>query len=159
MIYAIYNPSNVAKVVTGVDEEIAKILKDGVTEDELKKAKDGFLRQQEMGRTEDRSLASTLAGNLFIGRTMQYQADLEKAVKGLDVEAVNAASQAPRSQEPVGDHRRRLQEGPGKEVDRFARSTSVVQCRSGIASYRGAIPLRRAFEMRGASRPSRRPSP
>jgi zinc protease len=91
MIYAIYNPSNLAKVVTGVDEEVAKILKDGVTEDELKKAKDGFLRQLEMGRTEDGSLARTLAGNLFIGRTMQYQADLEKAVKGLDVPAVNEA--------------------------------------------------------------------
>ncbi|APW58910.1 M16 family metallopeptidase [Paludisphaera borealis] len=91
MIYAIYNPSNLAKVVTGVDEEVARILKDGVTDDELKKAKDGFLRQQEMGRTEDGSLASTLASNLFIGRTMQFQADLEKAIKGLDVAAVNAA--------------------------------------------------------------------
>jgi zinc protease len=91
MIYAIYNPSNLAKVVTGVDEEVARILKDGVTEDELKKAKDGFLRQLEMGRTEDGSLARMLAGDLFIGRTMQYQADLEKAVKGLDVSAVDDA--------------------------------------------------------------------
>jgi zinc protease len=91
MIYAIYNPMNLAKVVTGVDEEVARLLKDGVADDELKKAKDGYLRQQEIGRTEDGSLASTLASNLFIGRTMQFQADLEKAVKGLDVAAVNAA--------------------------------------------------------------------
>jgi zinc protease len=90
-IYAIYNPTNLDKVVTGVDEEVARILKDGVGEDELKKAKDGFLRQQEIRRTEDGALASTLASHLFIGRTMQYEADLEKAVAGLDVAAVNEA--------------------------------------------------------------------
>jgi len=90
-VFAIYNPMNLDKVVTGVDEEVARILKDGVAEDELKKARDGFLRQLEIGRTEDGGLASSLASNLFIGRTMQFQADLEKAVKGLDVAAVNAA--------------------------------------------------------------------
>ncbi len=91
MIMAIYNPTNLTKVSTGVDEEVARILKDGVTEDELKQAKDGYLRKQEIGRTEDGSLVGLLSSNLYVGRTMQYEADLEKKIKELDVAAVNEA--------------------------------------------------------------------
>ena len=36
-------------------------------------------------------LASSLAENLFIGRTMQFQADLEAKIKALTVEEVNSA--------------------------------------------------------------------
>jgi zinc protease len=88
---AIYNPMNVEKVVTGVEDEIAKILRDGVSQAELKRAQDGFLQQQTVTRTNDNMLAVTLAENLFIGRTMQFQADLESRIKALSVEDVNAA--------------------------------------------------------------------
>src|SRR5208337_4629447 len=91
LILAIYNPVNVAKVVSGVDEEVARILRDGVTAEELKRAKDGYLKQLEVGRTNDNMLASSLAENLFIGRTMQFDADLEAKIKALTVEDVNAA--------------------------------------------------------------------
>ena len=91
LILAIYNPVNVAKVVAGVDEELARILRDGVTADELERAKDGYLKQLEVRRTNDNMLASSLAENLFIGRTMQFQADLEAKIKALTVEEVNAA--------------------------------------------------------------------
>jgi len=90
-IMAIYNPVNVAKVVSGVDEEVARILRDGVTAEELKRAKDGYLKQLEVSRTNDNLLASSLAENLFIGRTMQFDADLEAKIKALTVEDVNAA--------------------------------------------------------------------
>ena len=91
LILAIYNPVNVAKVVSGVDEEVARILRDGVTAEELKRAKDGYLNQLEVSRTNDNMLASSLAENLFIGRTMQFDADLEAKIKALTVEEVNAA--------------------------------------------------------------------
>lgn len=91
MVMAIYNPTNREKVETGVDEEIARILKDGVTEDELTRAKEGFLRQREISRTDDGGLARLLATHLFVGRTMSYEADLEAKVKELDVDAVNKA--------------------------------------------------------------------
>ncbi len=91
MIMAIYNPVNVAKVVTGVDEEVARILRDGVTAEELKRATDGYLKQREVGRTNDNMLASSLAENLFIGRTMQFDADLEAKIKAVTVDEVNAA--------------------------------------------------------------------
>ncbi|MGO8900756.1 MAG: M16 family metallopeptidase [Isosphaeraceae bacterium] len=91
LIMAIYNPVNVAKVASGVDEEVARILRDGVTAEELKHAKDGYLKQLEVSRTNDNMLASSLAENLFIGRTMQFDADLEAKIKALTVEEVNAA--------------------------------------------------------------------
>ncbi len=52
LIMAIYNPANLAKVVSGVDEEVARLLRDGVTQEELKRAKDGYLRQLEVSRTK-----------------------------------------------------------------------------------------------------------
>jgi zinc protease len=91
MVMAIYNPTNVAKVEAGVKEEIERILKEGVTPDELKTAKDGWLRKEEIGRTEDGSLASQLASNLFLGRTLQFDADVEAKVKELDAAAVDGA--------------------------------------------------------------------
>ena len=92
MIMAIYNPANLAKVVAGVDEEVARILKDGVTPDELE-AGQGRLppASRRSAAPTTASLASTLAENLFIGRTMQFQADLESKIKALTVEEVNAA--------------------------------------------------------------------
>lgn len=91
MIMAIYNPKNAAKVVEGVDDELAKLLKDGVKPDELEKAKAGWLEQQKVGRTNESALARTLANNLFLGRTLQYEADLEQQMAALTPEAVNEA--------------------------------------------------------------------
>jgi len=91
MVLAIYNPANVDKVVAGVDEELARLLRDGVKTDELEKAKTGYLQQQQVMRTMDAMLAASLAENLYLGRTMQFQADLEQKIKTLTPEAVDAA--------------------------------------------------------------------
>ena len=37
------------------------------------------------------AISAMLAENLFVGRTMQFQADLEQKIKDLTPEAVNAA--------------------------------------------------------------------
>jgi zinc protease len=91
MVLAIYNPDNVTKVVAGVDEELARLLKEGVKTGELEKAKTGYLQQQQVMRTMDAMLAASLAENLYLGRTMQFQADLEAKIKALTPEAVDAA--------------------------------------------------------------------
>jgi zinc protease len=91
LVLAIYNPINVAKVASGVDDEIARILKDGVTATELKKAADGYLSQQQQLRTVDMVLAMQLSENLFVGRTMQFQADQEQKLRTLTSEEVDNA--------------------------------------------------------------------
>ena len=46
LILAIYNPKNRDKVVTGVDEELERLVQGGVTAAELDRAKTGYLQQQ-----------------------------------------------------------------------------------------------------------------
>ncbi len=91
MILAIYNPTNVEKVVAGVDEEVRRLLRDGVKGDELDKAKTGYLQQLRNSRAEDRVLVSSIGENLYVGRTMQFQAEFERSLKELKPEAVNDA--------------------------------------------------------------------
>jgi zinc protease len=91
MILAIYNPSNREKVVAGVEEELERLVREGVTKAELDRAKTGYLQQQSVMRTNDSMLANLITNNLFIGRTMSFQADLEQKIKALTPEVVNAA--------------------------------------------------------------------
>ena len=86
--FAIYNPSNVAKLEVAFKEEMAKAVKDGFTEDEIKAAKSGWLQSQQVSRSQDRELASRLAGNMFAGRTMAFSTDLEKKVGELTGEKI-----------------------------------------------------------------------
>jgi zinc protease len=90
-VSAIYNPANVSKVITGVDEEIERLLRDGVSPEELEQAKTGYQRQRQVGRSNDSALAGMLASDLQVGRTMQYDADLEQSIARLTPEVVNAA--------------------------------------------------------------------
>jgi len=90
-IFAICNPANIEKVKLAIDEEVARLLKSGVTKDELELAKKGYLQAQEVARTEDSSLAKILADNLRAGRTMQYYADLEKKIRAATPKDVDEA--------------------------------------------------------------------
>jgi len=91
IVSAIYNPINVAKVVRDVDEELDRLIKGGITNSELEAAKTGYLQQQNNQRTNDMAISAILAENLFVGRTMQFQADLEQKIRDLTLEAINAA--------------------------------------------------------------------
>ncbi len=91
--YAIYNPTNVVKLEAAFNEELAKVMKDGFTELELKDAKTAWLQSQAAGRAQDRELAGRLATNLFNGRTLAWSADLEEKVKSLSPGQILAALQ------------------------------------------------------------------
>jgi zinc protease len=91
LILAIYNPANLPKVVAGVDDELERLLRDGVQPAELERAKTGYLQQRTVQRAGDQLLAIMLAEDLFVGRTMQFQADHEQRIKELTPDAVNAA--------------------------------------------------------------------
>ena len=89
--FAIYNPGNLAKLQAAFKEEIALALDKGFTDQEIKDAKTAWLQSQVSSRAQDRELAGRLASNLFIGRTMAWQADLERRVKALTGDQVLAA--------------------------------------------------------------------
>jgi zinc protease len=90
-IFAICNPANIDKLKQVIDEEVERLLKGGVTADELDLAKRGFLQGQEVQRTDDANLARMLAENLRAGRSMQYYADLEKKIQAATPEQVDEA--------------------------------------------------------------------
>jgi zinc protease len=88
---AIYNPENVVRLEAAFQEEIDKALKGGFTADELEKAKQGWLQQQVQSRSSDAFLAGLFASQALTGRTMTYNAQLEKWVADLTPDAVNSA--------------------------------------------------------------------
>lgn len=91
MILAIYNPKNVDKVTKGVQEEIDRLLRDGMPAAELDRSTVGYLQQQQVQRSNDMLLSMLLATDLHVGRTMQFQADLERKIRELKPETVTAA--------------------------------------------------------------------
>lgn len=90
-MYAIYAPQNLAKLKTGVAEELARINKDGVTAEELEIAKQAYAQEAQVGRAQDNRLVGTLASQRFIGRSMQFSAELDAKVAAVKLDEVNAA--------------------------------------------------------------------
>ena len=88
--YAIYNPDNKVKLEAAWNEELTRMVKEGFTEDELKQAKAGYLQYRESGRAEDAQLAGALNNNLYLGRTMAWEQDMDNKAQKLTAAQVNA---------------------------------------------------------------------
>jgi zinc protease len=91
-ISAICNPQNIGRLETTIREEIDRLLRDGLTQEELDRAKHGYLQAQKVRRTTDAALAGLLSELSYTGRTMEYQADLERKIEALTCEQVSAAA-------------------------------------------------------------------
>src|SRR5262249_27665326 len=75
------NPNNMEKVDRAIHEELAHLVDNGVSSEELSEAKKSYLEDRSVARAADSSIAFTLADELFNGRTFAYYADLEKKVE------------------------------------------------------------------------------
>lgn len=90
-LYAIYAPANYDKVQLGFKEEIARFIKDGITEEELKNAVNGWVQAQNVSRAKDNELSSLINNNIFYNRDMSFHKSLEEKVSKLTLADVNAA--------------------------------------------------------------------
>jgi zinc protease len=90
-ISAIVNPDNIQKLQVCALEEVDRLLRDGVTADELDKAREGYLQAMKVGRSSDGALVGSLNGLRYLNRTMLWDADLEKKISTLTPEQVGAA--------------------------------------------------------------------
>ena len=90
-LFAISNPDNAPKVHEAIQDELKKLLDNGITAEELEAAKAGYLQEQQVQRTEDRAIVQTLEAYAFIGRDMTFVAEFEDKISKLTVEEVNAA--------------------------------------------------------------------
>jgi len=91
MIYAISNPDNSDKVVEVINEELNKLIKDGVTAEEVSKAVESNLQSNTVSRSTDSGFAGMLGSLLAQDRDIQSTKDLEDQMKALTPEKVNAA--------------------------------------------------------------------
>jgi zinc protease len=90
-ITAICNPANIGRVEKAAQEELDRLLRDGVTQDELDRARQGYLQSQKVGRSSDTALAGILSTVRFENRTMAWQDEMEKKIETLTPEQVLAA--------------------------------------------------------------------
>ena len=90
-IQGIAAPQNMPKLETAVREELARLVRDGITAAELSDAVNGMLTQRQQARASDGNIASMLNSDQYLGRKMARRADFEARLKALTVDDVNAA--------------------------------------------------------------------
>jgi zinc protease len=90
MVQATCVPQNVPKVEAAFKDELAKLLKDGYSDEEVAAAKKTYLEERALARSQDAGLARTLALNAQFGWTMAREADLERKVAALTTAQLNA---------------------------------------------------------------------
>ena len=88
---AIYAPQNVERLEAAFKEEVARAVKEGFTPEEIAAAKSGYLQSRQVSRAQDNELAGRLNSYLFLGRTLAWDADLEKKIAALTPADVNEA--------------------------------------------------------------------
>ena len=58
---------------------------------ELADGRKGLLQSRRLALAQDRDLAAALAGQLEVGRTMDYTAGIDRAIEAVTLEQANAA--------------------------------------------------------------------
>jgi zinc protease len=90
-VNAITAPQNAEKVEASFRDELASILRDGYTEEELAQAKQSWGQGRQVARTQDGSVAGTLGLWTHVGRTMAWDAEFEAKVQALTVAEIRDA--------------------------------------------------------------------
>jgi len=89
--YAIVAPQNLAKAKASMLEEFSRMASGQVAADELERAKDSWLKDQDTNLSNDDYQVEMLVGQLYRGRTTAFTKDLRaklRAVTAADVERV-----------------------------------------------------------------------
>lgn len=89
--FAIFAPENSDRLFAAFNEEVAEVLEDGFTVEEVEAAKAGMLNQAKNSRSTDARIAGLLQRNLFLDRTMQHTIDYEAKIAALSADDVNEA--------------------------------------------------------------------
>ncbi len=91
MTFAIYAPQNAGKLEAAFKEEIARVLKDGFETKEVEEARSGWLQSRQVSRAQDAALARLLAQDLYLSRTLAWDAEMEKKVAALTPDQIVSA--------------------------------------------------------------------
>jgi zinc protease len=92
-IFAISAPQNTAKVESDAKEEMAKVIANGFTAEEVTAAKSGILSAMTLNRSNDAALARDLAAHLYLNRDFTWDANFENAIDSASPDAIHKAMQ------------------------------------------------------------------
>jgi zinc protease len=90
-VSAIFAPQNQPKVEAAFNEELARALKDGFTQQEVDEARSSLLKLRQLNRAQDSILSTGLANNLERQRTYASSQRVDDALVALSLAQVNAA--------------------------------------------------------------------
>jgi zinc protease len=88
---AIANPGNIARVEASFRDELARTLRDGFAAEELATAQQALLDERTGSRSSDRGLLNLISARERWGRSLAWDADLDRKLAALTVDEVNAA--------------------------------------------------------------------
>ncbi|ALN62613.1 putative zinc protease [Lysobacter antibioticus] len=91
MIHATSAPQNLAQVERSVREELARLLRDGVSANEVRTVATAMRAEQQQALTHDDGLASMLGGLLYYGRSLDFLVEFDRKMAALSADTVNAA--------------------------------------------------------------------
>ena len=91
-VHASAAPQNIARVESAFTEELARFLKDGITPEELAKAKSSIAQHDVQARAQDQNLVRRMQANIDAGRGFAWEKQFEANVQALTPEAVLAVA-------------------------------------------------------------------
>lgn len=89
--YAIFAPENKDRLVASIEEEFAKVLAQGFSEQEVNEGIAAVLNLRRLARTRDSVLASAWINYLQLDRSFEWSAQMDEALSSLNAEQVNNA--------------------------------------------------------------------
>lgn len=90
-VYAMFAPQNLSKLQNAVQEEMTRFVKDGISATELADAKQALAQERSIHRAQDPAVAGAIRRQVFIGRTMAFEASVDSKIAALTLDEVNAA--------------------------------------------------------------------
>jgi zinc protease len=87
----ICNPQNAEKALTCALDEMTKLVKEGVPQQELDDARKGYHQSLEVQLANDGGVAGMLASGLYLDRTLKFQEDLLKKIDALEPKQLSDA--------------------------------------------------------------------
>ena len=86
ILYAIFAPQNLEKVRTAFKEELARVMREPFTQQEVDEAKRALLEERHLARAQDGTVAGALASQAYLGRTWELSARIDAAIQNVTPE-------------------------------------------------------------------------
>jgi zinc protease len=88
---AIMAPENLPKVRKAIDEEFARAIKDGFSEEEVKLGREGLLKLRSLSRAQDSNLARSLGRQAELSRSFAFAKAIDEKLSKMSAAEVDAA--------------------------------------------------------------------